>query len=76
MEKTEIKTLSKSDPFYNVVMNVPELPEGLKYLKNKYKKLADLSKDKSLLKTDVFKEVEYGKCEYIDAKVFCDIYLR
>lgn len=76
MEKTEIKTLSKSDPFYNVVMNVPELPEGLKYLKSKYKRLADLSKDKSILKTAVFNEVECGNCDFIDAKVFCDVYLK
>ena len=76
MEKTEIKTLSKSDPFYNVVMNAPELPEGMQYLKSKYKKLADLIKDKSSLKTAVFNEAECGKCEFIDAKVFCDVYLK
>lgn len=76
MNKTEIKTLSKTDPFYSIVNHKPELPEGMQYLKNKYKKLADISLNKSFIRTSVFKEVERGKCEFIDAKIFCDVYLK
>jgi hypothetical protein len=70
------QTLSKTDPFYNIVMNAPTLPKGFIYLRNKYKKLAEISLNKDILKNHVFKEVESGKCDFEDAKVFCDVYLK
>lgn len=73
--------IPKSDPFYNIVNHKPELSEGIEYLKSKYLKLIHLLNRIDIhntepLKGQIFKEVENGKCEYLDAHVFCEVYLK
>lgn len=69
--------IPKSDPFYNVLNHKPELPKGIEYLKGKYLNIIRLGLYNPIsLKEQIFNEVEAGNCEYLDAHVFCGIYLK
>jgi hypothetical protein len=73
--------IPKSDPFYNIVNHKPELPVGIEYLKSKYSKLIHLLNRINIhntepLKEQIFNEVKNGHCEYLDAHVFCEVYLK
>jgi hypothetical protein len=69
--------IAKSDPFYNIVNHKPELPEGIEYLKTRYLKLASMNLPNTKgIKDAVFDEAKKGNCEYLDAHIFCEVYLK
>lgn len=69
--------IPKSDVFYNIVNHKPELPDGIEYLKTKYLNIIRLGLSNTQpLKEQIFNEVKNGKCEYLDAHVFCEVYLK